>query len=140
MGRGTPCCGQRCESSTSACERLFWLGQPALPSDTSLLLCLAHLKLATYMKVLNSLVCSQASLFVAMPVQKCQMRIGLWLQGSLHRGSLEESSQSAAKDPLLGDILVVLAQLLAATQFIVEEKYLAKWAPPSVLLHDCIAA
>ena len=32
---------------------------------------------------------------------------------------------SAAK-PLLGDILVVLAQLLAATQFIVEEKYLAK--------------
>ncbi len=34
-------------------------------------------------------------------------------------------SAGAAK-PLLGDILVVLAQLLAATQFIVEEKYLAK--------------
>lgn len=33
---------------------------------------------------------------------------------------------SAAKNPLLGDVLVVLAQLLAATQFIVEEKYLAK--------------
>lgn len=37
------------------------------------------------------------------------------------------SPQSAARKPLLGDILVVLAQLLAATQFIVEEKYLAKW-------------
>jgi hypothetical protein len=33
---------------------------------------------------------------------------------------------AGAKDPLLGDVLVVLAQLLAATQFIVEEKYLAK--------------
>jgi hypothetical protein len=36
------------------------------------------------------------------------------------------SADSSAKNPLLGDILVVLAQLLAATQFIVEEKYLAK--------------
>ena len=36
------------------------------------------------------------------------------------------SSESAAKNPLLGDILVILAQVLAATQFIVEEKYLAK--------------
>jgi hypothetical protein len=35
---------------------------------------------------------------------------------------------SAARNPLLGDTLVVLAQLLAATQFIVEEKYLAKCA------------
>ena len=33
---------------------------------------------------------------------------------------------STATNPLLGDVLVVLAQLLAATQFIVEEKYLAK--------------
>ena len=63
-----------------------------------------------------------------MRVQNGQMNKELWLQGSLPRGNLE-SSQSAAKAPLLGDILVVLAQLLAATQFIVEEKYLAKWAP-----------
>ena len=47
------------------------------------------------------------------------------MQGSMVRETLG-SAGSAAKNPLLGDILVVLAQLLAATQFIVEEKYLAK--------------
>ena len=72
------------------------------------------------------LICSHATLCVFMHVQSCLTSTELWLQGSLPHGSLEESSQSAAKDPLLGDILVVLAQLLAATQFIVEEKYLAK--------------
>ena len=46
------------------------------------------------------------------------------MQGSMVGENLG-SAGSAAK-PLLGDILVVLAQLLAATQFIVEEKYLAK--------------
>lgn len=35
--------------------------------------------------------------------------------------------------PLLGDILVVLAQLFAAAQFIVEEKYLAKYEVPALL-------
>ena len=45
------------------------------------------------------------------------------LQGA---GFLGNSNPSAAKDPLLGDIMIVAAQVLAATQFIVEEKYLAK--------------
>lgn len=35
--------------------------------------------------------------------------------------------------PLLGDMLVVLAQLFAAAQFIVEEKYLAKYEVPALL-------
>ena len=42
--------------------------------------------------------------------------------------------QAGAENPLLGDALVVLAQLLAATQFIVEEKYLAKSALRSYTL------
>ena len=32
-----------------------------------------------------------------------------------------------AKDPVLGDILVVIAQVAAALQFIIEEKYLAQY-------------
>ena len=40
---------------------------------------------------------------------------------------------SRAPAPLLGDALVVLAQLFAATQFIVEEKYLAKYEVPALL-------
>lgn len=35
--------------------------------------------------------------------------------------------------PLFGDLLVILAQLAAATQFIVEEKYLAKFRVPALL-------
>ena len=38
-----------------------------------------------------------------------------------------------ARDPALGDVLVVLAQLFAAAQFIVEEKYLAKYQVPALL-------
>ena len=37
-----------------------------------------------------------------------------------------DSGATAAKNPLLGDIMIVAAQVLAATQFIVEEKYLAR--------------
>ena len=40
---------------------------------------------------------------------------------------------STATNPLLGDVLVVLAQLFAASQFIVEEKYLAKYEVPALL-------
>lgn len=32
----------------------------------------------------------------------------------------------AARAPLLGDLLIVVAQVLQALQFIIEEKYLAK--------------
>ena len=32
-----------------------------------------------------------------------------------------------AKNPVLGDILVVIAQVAAALQFIIEEKYLAQY-------------
>lgn len=38
-----------------------------------------------------------------------------------------------AKDPVLGDILVVVAQVAAALQFIIEEKYLAKYRVPALL-------
>lgn len=38
-----------------------------------------------------------------------------------------------ARDPVLGDILVVVAQIAAALQFIVEEKYLAKYRVPALL-------
>jgi len=39
-------------------------------------------------------------------------------------------SHSQAKDPLLGDILVVAAQLVAATQMVVEEKFVGKYNVP----------
>ena len=38
-----------------------------------------------------------------------------------------------ARDPVLGDILVVVAQMAAALQFIIEEKYLAKYRVPALL-------
>lgn len=44
-----------------------------------------------------------------------------------------QNSASPAKNPLLGDIMIVAAQVLAATQFIVEEKFLAKCAPKLAL-------
>lgn len=40
---------------------------------------------------------------------------------------LMKSGNQDMMNPLLGDILVVVAQLAAASQFIVEEKYLAKY-------------
>eukprot|EP00884_Botryococcus_braunii_P021063 jgi/Botrbrau1/7640/Bobra.0159s0086.1 len=43
------------------------------------------------------------------------------------------SGADAARNPALGDMLVVVAQLAAATQFIVEEKYLAKYRVPALL-------
>lgn len=41
-----------------------------------------------------------------------------------------DGGNPSAPNPLLGDVLVVLAQLCAATQFILEEKYLAKYHAP----------
>lgn len=45
---------------------------------------------------------------------------------------------SAASAPLLGDLLIVGAQVLQASQFIVEEKYLAKVCCHELLC--CIAS
>lgn len=42
----------------------------------------------------------------------------------------EATPTSGASNPLLGDTLVVIAQVLTATQFIIEEKYLAKFHAP----------
>ncbi|KAL4418661.1 hypothetical protein ABPG77_003579 [Micractinium sp. CCAP 211/92] len=42
-------------------------------------------------------------------------------------------SADTAPNPLLGNVLVVTAQLLAATQFIVEEKYLVKYRAPVLM-------
>ena len=45
----------------------------------------------------------------------------------------EGSHHRAASNPLLGDLLVILAQLLNALQFIIEEKYLRQIHPPVLL-------
>ena len=62
----------------------------------------------------------------------------------LHESDLTTAAQSLgkahkhenpgkARDPVLGDILVVVAQMAAALQFIIEEKYLAKYRVPALL-------
>ena len=43
------------------------------------------------------------------------------------------SGGGAAKNPLIGDVFVVTAQLAAATQFIIEEKYLTAYRVPALL-------
>ncbi len=55
------------------------------------------------------------------------------MQGSGGARALRGGTTDAARNPFLGDILVVVAQLAAATQFIVEEKYLAKYRVPALL-------
>ena len=57
-----------------------------------------------------------------------------WL--ARHGRSHVQGSDGGAGDsqaPLFGDVLVILAQLAAAMQFIVEEKYLAKFRVPALL-------
>lgn len=43
------------------------------------------------------------------------------------------SSSDSAKNPFLGDILVLIAQLVVATQFVVEEKVLGKMEVPALM-------
>lgn len=47
--------------------------------------------------------------------------------------SHKHANPEKARDPVLGDILVVIAQIAAALQFIIEEKYLAKYRVPALL-------
>ncbi len=47
--------------------------------------------------------------------------------------SHKHANPGKARDPVLGDILVVIAQIAAALQFIIEEKYLAKYRVPALL-------
>lgn len=58
-----------------------------------------------------------------------------WLvvQSLSHKGHKHHSDYDKARDPVLGDILVVVAQIAAALQFIIEEKYLAKYRVPALL-------
>ena len=51
---------------------------------------------------------------------------------SLGKGH-KHANPDKARDPVLGDILVVIAQMAAALQFIIEEKYLAKYRVPALL-------
>ena len=51
---------------------------------------------------------------------------------SLGKGH-KHGNPGKAKDPVLGDILVVVAQMAAALQIIIEEKYLAKYRVPALL-------
>jgi len=56
------------------------------------------------------------------------------------QGMMSKVEAAGAASPLLGDLLIVGAQVLQATQFILEEKYL--WqvlplcSPPSLFLFD----
>lgn len=45
----------------------------------------------------------------------------------------KQTNPGKARDPVFGDILVVVAQVAAALQFIIEEKYLAKYRVPALL-------
>eukprot|EP00128_Syssomonas_multiformis_P017031 Colp12_sorted_trinity150504_noHs@30295 len=45
---------------------------------------------------------------------------------------LFESSGEASKDPVLGNILVLVAQVVVATQFVVEEKLIGKYEVPAL--------
>eukprot|EP00887_Chlorella_sp_A99_P001474 scaffold8.g1474.t1 len=49
---------------------------------------------------------------------------------SLVEGEGPNAGDVDAPNPLLGDVLVVLAQLMTATQFIIEEKFLSKYHAP----------
>lgn len=55
------------------------------------------------------------------------------VQSLSHKGHKHHSDYDKARDPVLGDILVVVAQIAAALQFIIEEKYLAKYRVPALL-------
>jgi len=58
--------------------------------------------------------------------------MGCIIVGTLLVGlsSVLHTSQSGAPNPLLGDILVIVAQLVAATQMVVEEKFVGKYNVP----------
>lgn len=51
----------------------------------------------------------------------------------LSQQAQEGGGGTTAKNPLIGDIFVVAAQLAAATQFIIEEKYLTAYRVPALL-------
>ena len=55
------------------------------------------------------------------------------VQSLSHKGHKHHTDPNKARDPVLGDILVVVAQMAAALQFIIEEKYLAKYRVPALL-------
>ena len=56
------------------------------------------------------------------------------VQSLSHKGHHKHHADpDKARDPVLGDILVVVAQMAAALQFIIEEKYLAKYRVPALL-------
>lgn len=55
------------------------------------------------------------------------------VQSLSHKGHKHHADPDKARDPVLGDILVVVAQMAAALQFIIEEKYLAKYRVPALL-------
>ena len=57
----------------------------------------------------------------------------MWANFHHLQKGLQRSGAEAARNPLLGDILVVVAQAAAATQFIVEEKYLTQYRVPALL-------
>jgi hypothetical protein len=47
---------------------------------------------------------------------------------------LLDSGGSNAPHPLLGDVLVVAAQIIVAVQMVVEEKFIAKYNVPALLV------
>ena len=66
---------------------------------------------------------------------QCSVANDTWGRGVVAMQMLSKGHKhpQEAKDPVLGDILVVIAQIAAALQFIIEEKYLAKYRVPALL-------
>eukprot|EP00878_Enallax_costatus_P015983 GHUV01016759.1.p1 GENE.GHUV01016759.1~~GHUV01016759.1.p1 ORF type:complete len:582 (+),score=158.63 GHUV01016759.1:1207-2952(+) len=56
-----------------------------------------------------------------------------WLLGGSSSGMLGAGSAEVAAAPLFGDVLVVVAQMFTALQFIMEEKYLVQFKVPALL-------
>lgn len=76
---------------------------------------------------------SMSSASAALPSSCANMLLNMChVMQSLGKGH-KHANPDKARDPVLGDILVVIAQMAAALQFIIEEKYLAKYRVPALL-------
>ena len=73
------------------------------------------------------------------PAPGCSLRevVALQAAGITSFQNHPHQGPASARNPVLGDILVVIAQVAAATQFIVEEKYMAKYRVPALLVSGC---
>lgn len=97
------------------------LDRASIPPCTHIL----HVWRHVLSKQLHGLVCVQGS--------PGSMRRQLRLLAHALQGKGPGGDGSSAKNPLIGDVFVIAAQLAAATQFIIEEKYLTAYRVPALL-------